>query len=153
MNCAAIDANIVPMAETDLAAVTAIEASLQDFPWSQGNFADSLAAGYSVWVLRVEGEVLGFSVVMHVLDEAHLLNIGLDKAMQGQGLGARLLRHVLQCARLNAAEKLFLEVRPSNERAVNLYRHFGFREIGRRKGYYPARNGREDALIFDRDLS
>lgn len=141
------------MSEADLDAVTAIEASLQDFPWSRGNFADSLATGYSLWVLRGAGEILGFSVVMHVLDEAHLLNIGLAQSRQGQGLGARLLRHVLACAQANGADKLFLEVRPSNEKAVALYRHCGFREIGRRKGYYPAHGGREDALIFDRELA
>jgi len=90
---------------------------------------------------------------MSVLDEAHLLNIGVAKRFQGQGYGARMLRHAMECARLGGAAKLFLEVRPSNEQAVSLYRHFGFRQIGLRKGYYPAIVGREDALIFDRELS
>jgi ribosomal-protein-alanine N-acetyltransferase len=114
------------MNERDLDAVAALEAGLQVFPWSRGNFADSLESGYSVWVLRLGGELIGFSVVMSVIDEAHLLNIGVSKRYQGQGYGARLLRHAMECARLGGAAKLFLEVRPSNERAVELYRHFGF---------------------------
>ncbi len=141
------------MNERDLDAVAALEATLQTFPWSRGNFADSLIAGYSAWVLRVGGELIGFSVVMRVIDEAHLLTIGIGKRFQGQGYGARMLRHAMECARLGGASKLFLEVRPSNERAVELYRHFGFQQIGLRKGYYPAAIGREDALIFDKELA
>jgi len=148
-----IAAEFFPMVERDLDAVTVLEASLQVFPWSRGNFADSLAVGHSLWVLRVGGDLIGFSVVMSVLDEAHLLNIGVCPRYQGQGYGARLLRHAMENARLNHASKLFLEVRPSNERAVELYRHFGFRQIGLRKGYYPATIGREDALIFDKELA
>lgn len=148
-----IAAEFFPMNERDLDAVAALEASLQVFPWSRGNFTDSMAVGHSVWVLRIGGDLVGFSVVMSVLDEAHLLNIGVCKRYQGQGYGARLLRHAMENARLNHASKLFLEVRPSNERAVELYRHFGFRQIGLRKGYYPATIGREDALIFDKELA
>ena len=147
-----IAAEFFPMNERDLDKVAALEASLQVFPWSRGNFEDSLTAGYSVWVLRLGGELIGFSVVMSVIDEAHLLTIGVCKRYQGQGYGARLLRHAMECARLGGAHKLFLEVRPSNERAVELYRHFGFKQIGNRKGYYPAVVGREDALIFDKEL-
>lgn len=146
-------AEFFPMNERDLDAVSALEASLQPFPWSLGNFADSLAVGHSVWVLRLGGDLIGFSVVMSVIDEAHLLNIGVGQRYQGQGYGARMLRHAMENARLNHATKLFLEVRSSNERAVQLYRHFGFRQIGQRKGYYPAAIGREDALIFDKELA
>lgn len=146
-------AEFFPMNERDLDAVAALEATLQSFPWSRLNFADSLTAGHSVWVLRMGGDLIGFSVVMSVIDEAHLLNIGIAQRHQGQGYGARLLRHAMGCARLGGASKLFLEVRPSNARAVELYRHFGFRQIGLRKGYYPAENGREDGLIFDKELA
>ena len=135
-----------------LDALLAIEQRAYSHPWSRGNFEDSLTAGYSVWVLRLGGELIGFSVVMSVIDEAHLLTIGVCKRYQGQGYGARLLRHAMECARLGGAHKLFLEVRPSNERAVELYRHFGFKQIGTRKSYYPAVVGREDALIFDKEL-
>lgn len=142
-----------PMNEHDLDSVAALEATLQVFPWSRGNFADSLHAGYSVWVARRGGELIGFSVVMLVIDEAHLLNIGICQRYHGQGYGGRLLRHAMESARTGGAIKLFLEVRPSNCQAVDLYRHFGFRQIGTRKGYYPAVVGREDALIFDKELA
>lgn len=148
-----IAAEFFPMNERDLDAVAALEASLQTFPWSRSNFADSLAVGHSVWILRLGGDLVGFSVVMSVIDEAHLLNIGVGLRYQGQGYGARLLRHAMENARLNHAAKLFLEVRLSNERAVDLYRHFGFRQIGLRKAYYPATDGREDALVFDKELA
>ena len=145
-------AEFLPMHERDLDGVRALEASLQVFPWSRGNFSDSLNAGHSVWVLREGVDLIGFSVVMSVIDEAHLLNIGVCKRHQGRGYGARLLRHAMECAHLGGAGRMFLEVRPSNARAVELYRHFGFRQIGLRKGYYPAVIGREDGLVFDREL-
>ena len=148
-----IPAEFFPMNERDLDAVAALEASLQVFPWSRGNFADSLAVGHSVWVLRLGGDLIGFSVVMAVIDEGHLLNIGVCERYQGQGYGARLLRHAMETARQNGVCKLFLEVRPSNERAVALYQHFGFRKIGLRKDYYPAVMGREDGLVFDKELT
>ena len=152
MNGPRIDAEFMPMSERDVDEVAALEAGLQAFPWTRGHFSDSLGAGYSAWVLRRGGELIGFSVVMPVLDEAHLLNIGVAARCHGQGYGARLLRHAMECARLNGAVKMFLEVRPSNDRAVYLYRHFGFSQIGVRKAYYPAAVGREDALVFDKDL-
>ncbi|WP_428828085.1 ribosomal protein S18-alanine N-acetyltransferase [Azonexus sp. IMCC34842] len=153
MTAVPIAAEFFPMNERDLDTVAALEATLQVFPWSRGNFADSLSAGYSTWVLRLGGDLIGFSVVMAVLDEAHLLNIGIAQRYQGQGYGARMLRHAMERARLHGATKLFLEVRPSNDKAVELYRHFGFRQIGLRKGYYPAVEGREDGLIFDKELA
>ena len=81
----------------------------------------------------------------------HLLNIGVARQHQGKGLGARLLRHVMASAMHHGGLRMFLEVRPGNARAVDLYRQFGFRQIGRRKDYYPARDGREDALIFEKE--
>lgn len=142
-----------PMSEADLDRVAALEAELQAFPWSRGNFSDSLKVGHSVWVCLLAGELIGFSVAMLVIDEAHLLTIGIAPAQQGRGYGAELLRRVMDNARSHGAQRLFLEVRPSNARAVDLYRHFGFRQIGLRKGYYPAAGGREDALIFDKELA
>lgn len=142
-----------PMADSDLDAVAALEASLQAFPWTRGNFADSLHAGYSAWVARLGGELIGFSVVMRVLDEAHLLNIGVAEKYQGQGYGARLLRNAMSAARMAGTHRMFLEVRPSNARAVELYRHFGFQQLGVRREYYPAAVGREDALVFEKELA
>lgn len=153
MNGMFSEAGFFQMNERDLDAVAALEASLQAFPWTRGNFFDSLQSGHSVWVCRQGGELLGFSVLMTVIDEAHLLNIGVSERYQGRGFGARLLRNAMQSARAAGASRMLLEVRPSNARAVELYQHFGFRRIGIRKGYYPATNGREDALIFDKELA
>lgn len=147
-----IPVDMLPMGDADLDAVTALEASVQTFPWTRGNFADSLSAGHSVWVCRIGGELVGFAVLMVVLDEAHLLNFAVCRRCQGQGLGARLLLHSLKAAASHGAVKLFLEVRPSNRKAIALYRDFGFRQIGLRRGYYPASEGREDALVFERNL-
>lgn len=152
MNPAAVPIDYFPMSTRDLDAVAALENEVQLFPWSRGNFADALAAGYSVWVCRTGAELIGFSVIMVVLDEAHLLNIAIARRVQGCGLGARLLRQSMAVAVSHGASRLLLEVRLSNTRAIALYRHFGFREIGYRRGYYPALDGREDALVLERSL-
>lgn len=141
-----------PMNQKDLDAVAELEKSVQAFPWSRGNFADSLAAGHAVWVCRIGGELVGFSVVMVVMDEGHLLNIAVAGRYQGKGYGARLLQHAMAEAKTHGASKLLLEVRPSNRRAVELYQLLGFRQIGQRRDYYPAAAGREDALVFERDI-
>ena len=143
---------LIPMHERDLDAVAALEAQVQIFPWSRGNFVDSIHNGHSLWVCRLGAEIIGFVVWMRIIDEAHLLNIGVHPSHQGKGFGARLLRQTMEQARLAGARTLFLEVRPSNDRAVALYRQFGFRQIGLRRGYYPAIVGREDGLVFDKPL-
>ena len=140
------------LTESDLDTVTALEASLQAFPWSRGNFADSLAAGHSALVGRAGTDVVGFSIVMMVLDEAHLLDIGVDRRHQGRGHGAALLRRAMDDAQVAGARRLLLEVRPSNRQAVEFYLRFGFTQIGVRRGYYPAAAGREDALVFEKEL-
>ncbi|MDD3483342.1 ribosomal protein S18-alanine N-acetyltransferase [Azovibrio restrictus] len=143
---------IEPMVEADLDGVAALEATAQPFPWNRSHFADSLVAGYGAWVLRQGGNLLGFLVVMTAVDEAHLLNVAVAPEHQGHGLGARLLRHAMNWSAGKGMLDMYLEVRPSNTRAEALYRHFGFHLIGRRKAYYPAREGREDALVFRRSL-
>ena len=147
-----VQAHTLVMEAEDLDAVSALEASLQAFPWSRGNFADSLAVGHDARVLRAGDELLGFSVVMNVVDEAHLLNIGIARPHQGQGHGARLLEQIMADARVAGAVRLLLEVRHSNRQAVAFYQRFGFRQIGVRRAYYPAAIGREDALVFDKEL-
>ncbi|MFO1345612.1 MAG: ribosomal protein S18-alanine N-acetyltransferase [Rhodocyclaceae bacterium] len=144
---------MLPMNASDLDDVLAIENTVYPFPWTRGNFADSLAAGYSAWVCRIGGELVGYAVIMMVLDEAHLLNISVDQSRHGMGFGARLLRHAMAVARTLGARMLLLEVRPSNERALQLYTYFGFVRIGVRKAYYPAHDGREDALVLTHALA
>ena len=89
---------------------------------------------------------------MMAVDDAHLLNISVSEKRQGLGFGARLLRHAMSVACHAGASTLLLEVRPSNVKAVELYRHFGFAQIGVRRGYYPADSGREDALVMTHPL-
>ena len=143
---------MAPMRAADLDEVLAIEYRLCDFPWSRSNFSDSIESGYACWVCRVDTVLAGYYVVMLAVDEAHLLTIGVAPAYQRRGLGARLLRHAMDIALAGAARVLLLEVRPSNGAALALYRHFGFAQIGVRRGYYPAKSGREDALVMTHAL-
>jgi ribosomal-protein-alanine N-acetyltransferase len=136
------------MVEHDLDWVVEQEASLHRFPWSRGNFTDSLAAGHSCWLMLETGAPVGYAVMLRVLDEAHLLNISVVHAAQGRGLGSRLLEHLISTARSEGLRQFFLEVRPSNLSALALYRRADFVEIARRKGYYPSPDGREDAIVM-----
>lgn len=143
---------IEPMHANDLDAILKIEYRLYDFPWSRGNFADSLTAGYSCWVCRVTDELIGYLVLMLAVDDAHLLNISVAAERQGMGFGARLLHQAMCAGRQGGAKNLLLEVRRSNTKALTLYQHFGFQKIGVRRDYYPAHKGREDALVLSHSL-
>lgn len=142
----------MPMGEGDLDTVAAMENTLYEFPWSRVNFSDSLTAGYSTWTFRLRGALLGYAVMMLVLDEAHLLNISIHGAWQRRGYGRLLLRHLEAVARRSGANCVFLEVRPSNVSGRGLYAAGGYRQIGVRRGYYPSAWGREDALVLKKDL-
>ncbi len=137
------------MTAEDLDAVVALEASLQAVPWSRGNFADSLAAGHEMRVLRLGGDLVGFFALTSIVDEAHLLVIGVDRRHQRHGHGARLMQQVIATARTGGAVRLLLEVRAANTQAIAFYQSLGFAQIGVRRGYYPAVAGREDALVFE----
>ncbi|MGO1720532.1 MAG: ribosomal protein S18-alanine N-acetyltransferase, partial [Luteimonas sp.] len=125
------------MREDDVDAVIAIEHSAYPFPWTPGIFRDCLRAGYPAWVLQDDGGIFGYGVLSVAAGEAHLLNVCVDPRLQGCGHGRRLLRALLRIARGEGAERMFLEVRPSNPHAVALYQDEGFNEIGRRPRYYP----------------
>ena len=144
---------MLPMSVGDLDEVLAIEYRVCDFPWGRGNFADSLESGYSCWVCRIDSELVGYFVLMLAVDDAHLLTISVAEKRQRMGFGARLLRHAMDVALHCNATSMLLEVRPSNEKALMMYRHFGFQQIGVRRGYYPAAVGREDALVLTRALA
>ncbi|WP_107980640.1 ribosomal protein S18-alanine N-acetyltransferase [Pseudoduganella sp. UC29_71] len=142
--------NYEPMQESDIDEVVALEESVYPYPWSRGNFADSLASGYHAWVLRNQSmQLMGYFLVMQMVDEAHLLNVAVAQEWQGQGLGRFLLNQSVACSRGLGLESMLLEVRPSNTRALELYERYGFEQIGRRKGYYPAGGQqREDAIVM-----
>ena len=144
---------LLPMGQADLDAVLAIEYRVCPFPWSRDNFTDSLACNYSCWVCRVDGEVAGYFVLMLAVDDAHLLTIAVAESHQRRGLGARLLRQAMAIGLAGRAQTILLEVRLSNVKALAMYRHFGFAQIGVRRGYYPADGGREDALVLTHALT
>lgn len=138
-----------PMTERDLDDIVEVEGQIYPFPWTRGNFADSLRAGYSCWVLRDEsGRLLAYAIVMLAVDEAHLLNLSVASYAQRAGVGWRTLQWMADISRDHGARTMMLEVRPSNPAAMRLYERYGFRRIGTRRAYYPARDGREDAIVM-----
>jgi ribosomal-protein-alanine N-acetyltransferase len=145
---------LAPMVVADVDEVHALEQSVFPHPWSRANFLDSLASGYDAWVLREQGGALaGYFLLMYAVDEAHLLDVALAAPRQRAGLGRYLLDRATARARQQGMESVLLEVRPSNLRALAVYRAYGFTEIGRRKGYYPAHEGqREDAIVMRKGL-
>jgi len=145
-------AELGPMREHDLPEVLAIENAIYTHPWTRGNFADSLRAGYDCCTWRLNAELIGYFVLMAAAGEAHLLNLSIAEAHQRRGHGTTLLHEAANLARARGAKNIFLEVRPSNRAAQGLYGRFGFRKVAVRRGYYPARSGREDALVFSLPL-
>ena len=141
-----------PMMQADLDVVMAIEERAYPFPWTRKHFLDCLKHGYFCWIYEQDGVMLGYAAVMLVLDEMHLLNICIEPQQQGNGLGSRLLATVERIAHTQGAQTGFLEVRQSNFSAIRLYLNAGFNEIGVRKGYYPAKLGREDAIVMAKTL-
>lgn len=136
------------MRSGDLQQVAALEKSLYAFPWSAGNFRDSLSAGYDCWAVCHGERLIGYAVLMIALDEAHLLNIAVDSAWHRQGIGRGFLDHMIGVAKAAGCQIVYLEVRPSNAVARHLYRRRGFQQIAIRPNYYPATSGREDALFL-----
>ena len=136
------------MDDADLPEVVAIEQAIYTHPWSKGNFADSLRAGYDCRTWRMRGELIGYFVLASGAGEAHLLNLSVAGAHQRRGHGAALLREATRLAKSRGAQAIFLEVRPSNVAGQRLYTRFGFRKVGLRRDYYPAASGREDALVL-----
>lgn len=138
------------MRAQDVEEVISVENDAYPFPWTRGNFLDSLASRYEAWTLRdADARLAGYFLLMHAVDETHLLNITVRPDLQGRGLGRLLLDKVITLARDATMHSVLLEVRPSNEHALAVYRHCGFRQIGIRKNYYPAGGAlREDAIVM-----
>lgn len=154
LNEAAPRFEVRAMSQAVLDQVVAIERDIYEFPWTRGNFADSLSAGYDAWLFECDGQLRGYAVLMWALDEVHLLNLSVHRVNQGVGLGRAYLNWLMRNLTTRGAQRIVLEVRPSNRVARALYRAQGFTEIGVRRGYYPAaRDGREDALVLGRTLS
>ena len=142
-----------PLKTHDIPKVLTIERQMYSYPWSEGIFKDCLKIGYSNWAFIKDGQFVGYVILSVAVGEAHILNICLDPAYQGKGLGRQFLKEVLIIAKKKNANSVFLEVRPSNTVAVQLYKAAGFKKIGKRKNYYPAADGKEDALVLSLDLT
>lgn len=147
-------AEIREMHPEDLEQVIRIEHEIFLFPWSTVNFSDSIRAGYHCRVLVQPNSdlVMGYGILMTGPGEAHVLTLGVGAAWQSQGLGRKMLRHLIELSRKHQAEFVLLDVRESNTGAINLYERLGFQQIAVRKGYYPAMCGREDALVMKLEL-
>lgn len=140
------------MRESDLDEVMEIELRAYPFPWTRGIFRDCLAAGYPAWVALEAGRIVGYGLLSIAAEEAHVLNVCIAPERQSHGYGRQLLRALVRHAREADAQRVFLEVRPSNPPAIALYESEGFNEIGRRPRYYPANHGREDAIVMAMEL-
>jgi ribosomal-protein-alanine N-acetyltransferase len=140
------------MREEDLRSVLSIERAAYGFPWSEGIFRDCLQVGYCCWVVGRDDDVEAYGIMQVAVSEAHVLNLCVEPVAHGQGVGRAMLRCLLQVARDHGADNAYLEVRPTNEHALALYRSEGFRTVGTRRGYYPSEDGREDAFVPSLDL-
>jgi ribosomal-protein-alanine N-acetyltransferase len=135
------------MTEADLDAVLKIEYAAFSHPWTRGIFLDGLKS-YEIWLMFEGNQQVGHGVINVIIDEAHLLNITVKPESQGRGLGLLLLDKLMKRAYEINGRECFLELRASNQSAYRLYERYGFNEVGRRRDYYPAVGGREDALVM-----
>lgn len=141
------------MTEDDLNEVIAIEEAAYSFPWTHGIFQDCLHVGYLCRVLEQSGKIIAYAVMSSAAEESHLLTIVVSKYEQGKGYGKKILNEMIKQAARGNSNIMYLEVRASNKTAIQLYHQRGFNELGIRNNYYPAKHGREDALILAFDLS
>ena len=148
-----VEAHIRQMRHEDLAHVSDIERRSYEFPWSHGVFRDCLLAGYQCIVLEIDGKVSGYGILSVAAGEAHILNLCVEPAYRSHGYGAQLLDEILLRARTASVREIFLEVRPSNESALALYRKKGFFQVANRPAYYQAQGGREDAAVLKKKLT
>lgn len=144
--------SFAPMYLRHVALIGTMERRNYDFPWTDGIFRDCLKAGYTCQMVLLDSELIGYGIMQVAADEAHILNLCIDEPYQKQGFARVLLEHLVQLAGQRQAGTVFLEVRPSNPRALDLYERSGFNEVGLRKGYYDSANGREDAIVMARVL-
>ncbi|MCH7834515.1 MAG: ribosomal protein S18-alanine N-acetyltransferase [Proteobacteria bacterium] len=145
-------ASIRPMTHEDMGFVSDIERRSYEYPWSHGVFRDCLLAGYQCIVLDRDERVAGYGILSIAAGEAHILNLCVDPSYRSHGYGERLLDEILFRARAASVREIFLEVRPSNQTALALYRKKGFHIVSNRPAYYQAQAGREDAAVLVKKL-
>jgi len=137
----------------DLEQVMQVEREVYQFPWTERIFSDCIRVGYHCWLALCQQQVVGHAVISVVADESHMLNLSIARAQQGKGYGRQFVQFLVDEARRQQAQTMLLEVRPSNTVAIHCYNAAGFNEIGSRKDYYPATNGREDALLLAKHIA
>jgi ribosomal-protein-alanine N-acetyltransferase len=138
---------------SDIDRVMKVERDVYDFPWTERIFSDCIRVGYLCWLALHDQDVVGHAIISVVAGEGHMLNLSIARAHQRRGYGRQFIDFLVSEARARNAQTMLLEVRPSNIAAINCYNSAGFNEIGSRKGYYPAPDGREDALLFAKQLA
>ena len=150
MNRLTAKITVRPMLEQDLAQVVAIEQACFPRPWTSEHFRHELiAAGSLPLVATLDDAIQGYLCLSIIQDEAEVLDIAVAPYARGCGIAVLLMDHGLSLARERGVERLFLEVRSSNDSAIGLYERYGFRRAGIRKQYY---EGKEDALIMELQL-
>jgi ribosomal-protein-alanine N-acetyltransferase len=155
MNAAMSDAELWfrRMTVQDLEQVMRIERQVYQFPWTERIFSDCIRVGYQCWLALLQQQVVGHAVISVVADESHMLNLSIARTHQGKGYGRQFVHFLVDQARRQQAQTMLLEVRPSNTVAISCYNAAGFNEIGSRKDYYPATDGREDALLLAKHIT
>ncbi|MFQ3334197.1 MAG: ribosomal-protein-alanine N-acetyltransferase [Woeseiaceae bacterium] len=143
-----LDIEITKMLEVDLPSVVGIERNSYDYPWNENIFRDCLLSGYTCVVAKKSDLIVGYAILSSALNEAHILNFCIDKGYRNLGFGHQLLDYLINQSKVNGTEKIFLEVRPSNIKAIALYIKKGFEKIAKRPSYYRHINGREDADVY-----
>jgi ribosomal-protein-alanine N-acetyltransferase len=147
-----IELTFRPMTAGDLDQVMKLENSVYEFPWTERIFRDCIRVGYDCWLAFMEKKFVAHAVISIAAGESHMLNLSVSEIQQGKGIGKQFVQFMLSIANKRGAETMMLEVRPSNVQAINCYNSVGFNEIGCRKDYYPAPDGKEDALLFARQI-
>lgn len=137
---------------SDLPRIMPLENAAYEFPWSEAIFRDCFNANYTGLAIELEGAFLGYGMLSVAAGEAHVLNVVIDASQRSRGLGKKLVKRLIDQARWHRVERVFLEVRASNNVARHLYAALGFLEIGERKAYYPGRQSREDAVVMSLQL-
>ena len=136
----------------DVERVMKVEEEVYEFPWTDKIFSDCIRVGYYCWLALQRQNIVGHAVISVTAGESHMLNLSIAREYQRRGFGKEFIEFLIQQAQAKQAQTMLLEVRPSNTAAINCYNSAGFNEIGLRKGYYPAPEGREDALLFARHI-
>ncbi|WP_228703721.1 ribosomal protein S18-alanine N-acetyltransferase [Kangiella sediminilitoris] len=144
---------IRPLTSGDLDQIVAIELEAHEYPWKKSIHNSCIEVDYPSQVLEVDGELAAYAVYNYLYDECHLMNITTRPDRQGQGMATKIIHHIYQDAKQQGMKNVLLEVRASNHPAIQFYLKEGFKEIGRRPGYYPTKEGREDALVMQKDLT